>query len=802
MSRFHHAYNGIPTLRSGESFFADGGAPRLDHLGKDSYSGTLKLTIETKTPLITAWRDETGRLVVPSASGNSQGATSDADAIIPATSLKGVLSSAYEEVTQSRFRVFGDDQRQAQFRYTTEHPRRWQKHKLPPWKTGFLRVTPGDNGHQWSIHLQQCALLPDSIDAGVAFTPPSVEHPILGGFDMVTSGQGQEKLRIEHSEAEKTAVEDMLTTLRKNTPHLSKVTSFEAFKQQRHNKSYLIVSRVNNITLCESRLPDENAPTTIKCNGYIVRLTKVPDTGELKPKDRLMTTKYNEYIFYTDKGTPRANPIQLDSTSPFVATILEAARIATSQTDTGNRARHTLINRAIKHIERKAKKEDLRANLTPENVYEFLLDEAGQEPGLPVFARKRSNGEWEVAFSQLGRSATPGSLSPSRLAENGNINPARSLAETSAADRLWGFAAQDPGDNVSRALKGRIYLTHARLQLQEHTAYLRSAETGTGWIPPILAGPKPWTAQPYLRNVDGSGIFVTERSECFTEQHSLIRKTYPTHRFLLARGRGGILGDKQPSSSLSSSQVLVGSFITSGANFESTLRFEGLSAEELSVILWLLDPEMIVPDPQKAEGEYGFFHLGLGKPLGLGAVCIRAEVLTLATSRSLASSYRDLKGVLSLEETTRSNEEQKSLAAELALIKRALPLAISKQKSLAVRAFVRSAYGWKCDEGATKDPVAYSPSTFRPERRGLSPIISYFTEYEKSRIRDEDFNFEMLTLEEDSKDSLPQSSCAPKGGSLPSQGSSPTVTSDGSLTQAARPKAPKPGPGMFRPHTR
>lgn len=793
MSRFHHAYNGIPTLRSGESFFADGGAPRLDHLGKDSYSGTLKLTIETKTPLITAWRDETGRLVVPSASGNSQGATSDADAIIPATSLKGVLSSAYEEVTQSRFRVFGDDQRQAQFRYTTEHPRRWQKHKLPPWKTGFLRVTPGDNGHQWSIHLQQCALLPDSIDAGVAFTPPSVEHPILGGFDMVTSGQGQEKLRIEHSEAEKTAVEDMLTTLRKNTPHLSKVTSFEAFKQQRHNKSYLIVSRVNNITLCESRLPDENAPTTIKCNGYIVRLTKVPDTGELKPKDRLMTTKYNEYIFYTDKGTPRANPIQLDSTSPFVATILEAACIATSQTDTSNRARHTLINRAIQYIERKAKKEDLRANLTPENVYEFLLDEAGQKPGVPVFARKRSNGEWEVAFSQLGRSATPGSLSPSRLAENGNINPARSLAETSAADRLWGFTAQDPGDTVSSAIKGRVYLTNAHLLPQNGTTYLQHTKGGVGWIPPILAGPKPWTAQPYLRNADGSGIFSTERSDCFTEQHSLIRKTYPTHRFLLARGGAGILGDKQPSSSLSSSQVLVGSFIESGANFESTLRFEGLSAKELSVLLWLLDPEKIVPRTQWAEGEYGFFHLGLGKPLGLGAVCIRAEVLTLIASESLASSYRRLKGVLTRDETTRSDEEQKSLDAKLASIKEALPSTISEQTSLAVRAFVRSAYGWKVDEGAKRDPVSYSPSAFQPKKQGLSPIISYFTEYEKSRIKDQEFSIKMQSLEEDSKDSASQSSGTTERGSLAPQGSNQPTASDTSSKPVPRPKAPTPG---------
>ena len=58
MSTFHHAYNGIPTHRSGDSFFADGSAPCLDHLDLDSYSGTLKLTIETKTPLITSSRDE------------------------------------------------------------------------------------------------------------------------------------------------------------------------------------------------------------------------------------------------------------------------------------------------------------------------------------------------------------------------------------------------------------------------------------------------------------------------------------------------------------------------------------------------------------------------------------------------------------------------------------------------------------------------------------------------------------------------------------------------------------------------
>ncbi|MFC2777418.1 MAG: CRISPR-associated RAMP family protein [Pauljensenia sp.] len=792
MSTFHYAYNGISTKRSEEPCFKDRVPDSLDHLAPGTYSGTLKLTIKTKTPLITAWRDSNGRLVIPSASGKAEGANNDTDVIIPATSLKGVLSSAYEAVTQSRFRVFGDDQRQAQFRYTPDHPQSWQNNGIPPWKTGFLRVTPGDNGPQWSIHLQQCALLPDSIDAGVAFTPPGFRHPILGGFHMVKRGQGQEKTRIEHSEAEETAVENMLTTLRQHTPHLSKVTSFEAFKQQRHNKSHLIVSKVNNIALCESRSPDKHAPTTIECNGYIVRLTKVPDTGELKLEDRLMATKYNEYIFYTDKGTPKAKPIQLDINSPFVAIVLKAVRIA-SNPATNKGARHTLIDKAIQYIERKGDEGKVHKKITPENIYEFLLDEAVHEPGIPLFARKRSKGEWELAFSQLGRSATPGSLSPSQLAKKGNINPARSIAETSAADRLWGFAAQDPADSVSPALKGRIYLTNARLLPKVGTTHLQRSRTGEGWIPPTLAEPKPWTAQPYLRRADGSGIFETERSECFTDQHALIRKTYPTHRFLLASGGRSVLNRKGTPSQLPGSELLIGSYVKAGAVFESTLRFEGLSARELSVILWLLNPEMIVPNPQRAEGECGFFHLGLGKPLGLGTVCIRGEVLTLIASESLASSYRDLKGVLSLEETTGSGEEQRSLAAELASVTEALPSTISKQTSLAVRAFVRSAYGWKGDGDERRDPVSYSPPAFCPKKQGLSPIISYFTEYEKSRIKDQEFTFKMQSLEEDSKDSVSQSSGTTGRGSLAPQGSNQPTASDTSSKPVPRPKAPTPG---------
>lgn len=784
MSTFHHAYNGIPTLRSDEPFFKDDAPAPLDHLARGTYSGTLKLTIETMTPLITACRDTNGRLVVPSASGNPADATAPADAIIPATALKGVLSAAYEEVTQSRFRVFDNDERRPQFRYTTDHPQRWGNRGIPRWKAGFLRATTGEAGHEWSIHLQQRALLPDSIDAEVEFTDTPA------------------------------GVDDLLKSLRLHTPHLSQVASFEAFRQEQPNKTKkgerqgtaedtkLIVSKIKDINICTSKPPNNGTPQLINCTGYVVRLTTVPESGILTKYDRLIDTKHNEYIFYVDKRPPRPKQIPLDKTSPFVATVLEAARIAIPYYRKNKKARHTLIDSVIRHIEKEFGSEQLKRALTPENIYNFLLRKAKEGAGIPVFVRKRSSGEWEIAFSQLSRSIAPGSLSPAAIAKRSNVSPASAIWEASPADRLLGFTSQEANQENTHALKGRLYLSNARLQPHDGQESLQCAKGSSGWVPSILAGPKPWTAQPYLRSADGSGIFDTERSECFTDQHSLIRKTYPTHRFLLTQGRQSTFSEIATSSKLSDSEILIGSYVNSGAVFESTLRFEGLSAKELSILLWLLDPEKIVPKHQRSTGELGFFHLGLGKPLGLGTVCIRAEILTLASSKTLAGSYRDLMGVLSSDMPTCSNNEQKSLDSEITSVNKALPPTISEQTSLAVRAFVRSAYGWKIDEGAKRDPVSYSPSAFRPKKQGLSPVISYFTEYENSRIKDKDeeFRFKFLTLEEDNEDSVSQPLCAPKGESLPSQGSSPTVTSDDVSTQAPRRKAPKPGPGLHRPH--
>ena len=776
MSNFHHAYNGIPTLRSddpflkdgeNELFFKDGEPAPLDHLAPGTYSGTLKLTIETKTPLITACRDTTGRLVVPSANGNPDGATTARDAIIPATSLKGVLSSAYEAITRSRFRVFGDHQLQEQFRYTTDHKQKFNRKNNSGWTAAFLRVKTTDNKTSWHIHPQDYALLPDSILAGVAFTPTGREDKsIYGGFQAPPNsnhkGQPKRKNRkqsdkkdepriIQHNDKEISAIEKLLTSVRRATPHLSEVRLLRVFDRKFWGITIPVVSEINGKKLCISKGSADSRPKTheLRAKAWVVRLTKLNQDRSFNTIKNRIDGKYNEFVFY-EPNKLEAFSITMSCDSPFVATVLTAAHNQLKQ-DKETSRNHTLICHVLDYLKDKFGENKLKENITLINIYDALLELAQSEPGIPVFARKHSNRHWEILFSQLGRSISSESLPPETLASHGHVAPARSLQEASSAERLWGFVAQEPDEDATPALKGRIYLEDAHLCTDD----FKRADEG-GWIPPILASPKPSTAQPYLRSRTGDGIFELERSKCFTAQHSLIRKTYPTHRFLTSKGASqpSMLNDKNRE--LTDSEVLIGSYIMPEATLESVLRFEGLTAQEISIILWLLTPENLVPKDEQRPEEKGYFHLGLGKPLGLGTASISAEVLSLQDSQSLAVGYKDLDTVLYHNTCEDDNKEGKTISEIFQSISDALPKTIREHSSLAVLAFVRSAYGWKKDEAKhlDRDPVSYTPY---PDSENKSPIIDYFTNYEQSRIIGSARHFadKMRTLEEDRPAKIP-----------------------------------------------
>ena len=179
------------------------------------------------------------------------------------------------------------------------------------------------------------------------------------------------------------------------------------------------------------------------------------------------------------------------------------------------------------------------------------------------------------------------------------------------------------------------------------------------------------------------------------------------------------------------------------------MRFEGLTAEEISTILWLLTPENLVPKTEQKPGEKGYFHLGLGKPLGLGTVSIFAEILSLHDSQSLADGYKDLDLLLCHNLCKDNNEEEQATNKIPDAVSNALN-AIKEHPSPAVLAFMRSSYGWKEDEDEQleRDPVSYTPY---PSSDKKSSIIDYFKDYEQKRIKgeDQDDRLKMITLEEE-----------------------------------------------------
>ncbi|MBO3724280.1 hypothetical protein J5X07_04445 [Actinomyces bowdenii] len=119
-----HAYAGVAARR--EKLFPDGEPAGHETLAPERISGQIFVRLETHTatvPGVQFFDDERRALGVPSRSGHPMATASNdgnspaiKDAHIPATALKGVLSSAYELVTMSRFRVFGFEPGQHLFR--------------------------------------------------------------------------------------------------------------------------------------------------------------------------------------------------------------------------------------------------------------------------------------------------------------------------------------------------------------------------------------------------------------------------------------------------------------------------------------------------------------------------------------------------------------------------------------------------------------------------------------------------------------------------------------------------------------
>lgn len=130
--------------------------------------------------------------------------------------------------------------------------------------------------------------------------------------------------------------------------------------------------------------------------------------------------------------------------------------------------------------------------------------------------------------------------------------------------------------------------------------------------------------------------------------------------------------------------LTVNSWIKPGSILTCSLTFSNITRSELGALLWILNPRNLVPENERDDAKaVGFLKMGLGKPLGLGAIEVRATGLHVRTNEETAKRYESLDGCIGDEETMAANLSEYPLPFEENLL-----------KTPWVRALQRSAFGY------------------------------------------------------------------------------------------------------------
>lgn len=265
-------------------------------------------------------------------------------------------------------------------------------------------------------------------------------------------------------------------------------------------------------------------------------------------------------------------------------------------------------------------------------------------PGNPVFYYEQ-HGEvvgfgptrnFRVAYRKPGERAA---LSPRDF-----VPPAlRTPEDVDLAEAIFGYVEPERekgrGKRKGVALAGRVFVSDARLadnQSLEEIWLTKDQNEVT--VPRILAGPKPTTFAHYLVQRRPNRIRVKGRRDhrnvldlshysSQTPDDTVIRG----HKLYWHKGpvEAADIEEEQAVQDNDTQHTQIRP-VRSGTQFRFTLRFENLSDVELGALLWILD--------KAAKPKYRL-KLGMGKPLGMGAIKIDEPKLLLD---SRAARYQTL----------------------------------------------------------------------------------------------------------------------------------------------------------------
>ena len=674
---FHSAVNRIPVLRkSGErladagrlprSLFKDQEAPGHDRLHADRWSGSIDLEMTVRTPLVFGEQKD-GNVDLP-LDGNGR-------PVVPPTMIKGMISRAYETLTCSRFRVFGDHSRQLTYRADAANALRLIPARVIEMNEDggcLIELLRGDtvvNGAEYNDNgdhpypVMLAASLQDGNKGHARFAP---------GFNM-------DRLRAM-TRHERQIRCNMKLCLH---PSRGRYAYWQVTHLYDNHGKPISVFDINNSV----RTVDSLEGVT----GYVYRTAADGDKAS-----QVFQRKHDERVFFDISEQPErisAAPHVVDSYRRVVESYSEQR-------------------------EEKALQKGMRPNRFT-NVDPSDLLHVGSL--MYALLSEDETRVVELVPTMIGR--RPYSSSPHALAAKQNVLPLADAEKASAADRLFGYVVPDADDGAKGgdvACRGRLSFGFVNTS-EAHICREKQK------LSPLLS-PKPSSARRFL--TDFSGATPTKKSkekeerlplprgEYFAPKQLLGAAAYPVHRGLVqgeglnrsgfpkrATRKAVLDGREQDNNAV---RLIARSWMKSGSILRCTISFSNLSEAELAALIWVLTPGNLVPPKTKQEnpGAVGYLRMGLGKPFGLGVleVSIAKNGLRAIRGSDLAESYANLDGCLGLD-TPVVGIEDFPLPNEKILL--ATPW---------VRAMQRAAFGYSDDV-----PVRYMSLEENKENNQTSP---------------------------------------------------------------------------------
>ncbi len=655
MPKIHAAANRIPTLRTDEQLrhfpeLQDRKPLPLDHLPTQTWCGSIKFSITAKTPLVYGNVDEETRSIsIPTEILDGFGDTPREIPVLPATMVKGMLSNAFERVTTSRLRIFGNYSDPLTYRTDPAASPRLIPAIVNP-KENKARLLTGTHPRLEEI----------VAPAKFPFRKKPQTIPVMRAATLRTKPGKRIKF------APGMTHKKLLHKICPKNGAVSRKIRFDAkLIDNRHYAYWLIYALYSDEDNKREQIFDENTlpgedlgETLTKQEGYVYLTT---DPEDLKQHRATHEKKVSERVFFTEN----------EHNSQVVA-IPHATTDHPSPIDRYLLTLQSYVNNWIDELER-----DPKTTRTPNR---FIRQQ--KVPHLKprssflayVLVSKDLYGDATVDSIvpiSIGRDAY--ALSPLTVARHANVAPPQILPELSPADRLFGFVghsddtSQDTKEksNPAASFKGRIFVTKVDYAGGGGLFY-----PSTLRLRPLLS-PRPSSARRFLTRVDGANINSAsqqvKRSQYFSvePEQSLGATTYPVDRnaWVNIDQTTGLpkkaIMTPEDARNVTTSVV---SYLKAGTTFKVTLRFEAMSKFELSWLIWLLNPANLAPRAEAnrpgftaKERPLGYLRLGTGKPLGLGVVQVELvkdgfEAIESSEDSTeeltLSSAYRNLSGCL------------------------------------------------------------------------------------------------------------------------------------------------------------